>query len=722
MTIGEGSERRLSGVVIAASTAIFAVLLIVLPSYFPTFDEAKYLGIGVDIWSGHGPTTVFGALFTSHAPAWPAIIALPQVLVGADPLTVGRFLDAIFGIAFVVLTGVLGWRVRPFVGAISTAGLLALVYLHDLTRTARLDVPAAALALVYLWVAFSAFRRGSIRFGIAAGLVFAIGFLIKEIDLPFAPAPLFAAILWGAPWRSLARTGAAMLGIAAAGVSPWFVYFASKSQHVYRLETPAWTLVPIALGLLVAITLGLSAGRIAESGSGRRIAGAASRLGPDGRLRVVVGWGFMLVWAILLTYVFARTSRLSGTSFLGLQQLQLYAATWFNALWIVAIFGLSGVALAIVALIVDPNLGAARGIRDYLIATICGIPLLLLVISVGEPPRNYLANLAILTILASAGWLWALERLLQSQRTILLIACAGLLGGTGGAVLARLASGQLIAFGFAGVLVGAGAVGFALGLERRGTAVRPLIVPAVVLAILVGGGGLLVAHGRNSQSRAGDIARGQAVRTEVAWIRANVPPGTKIAYGSFLAYETAYPLADQYRAIQVPARLSISSPTAPDGLLWGGEGPQSGWVAVDIAPRNVDQFEGFRGSWIRSAFLKSGATYWAYTTGIDTSSPTILAALSTATGFQEVASWTFSVSGTTPLQASIYRVDPSKISFDPTRLVFSPDALTRLVGLLAAHGASGRAAATRFSARVDVQPPGPAADAALAGLRALVGR
>ena len=81
--MSERSERRLSAVVIVASTAIFAILLVVLPSYFPTFDEAKYLGIGVDIWSGHGLTTVFGVPFTSHAPAWPAIIALPQVVGGA---------------------------------------------------------------------------------------------------------------------------------------------------------------------------------------------------------------------------------------------------------------------------------------------------------------------------------------------------------------------------------------------------------------------------------------------------------------------------------------------------------------------------------------------------------------------------------------------------------------------------------------------------------------
>jgi hypothetical protein len=116
------------------------------------------------------------------------MIALPQALFGIDALFVGRVLDAISGTAIVALTGAIGWRVRPIVGAISAAGLLALIYLHDLTRTARLDVPAAALLLLYLYVAYIAFRRGSVRLGLLAGLVFAAGFLVKEIDLPFAPS------------------------------------------------------------------------------------------------------------------------------------------------------------------------------------------------------------------------------------------------------------------------------------------------------------------------------------------------------------------------------------------------------------------------------------------------------------------------------------------------------------------------------------------------------
>jgi hypothetical protein len=83
--------------------------------------------------------------------------------------------------------------------------------------------------------------------------------------------------------------------------------------------------------------------------------------------------------------------------------------------------------------------------------------------------------------------------------------------------------------------------------------------------------------------------------------------------------------------------------------------------------------------------------------------------------------WDFPVAGTAPLHSSIYRVDPSKVGFDTSRFVMAPDALERLVGLLAADGPAGRAAAGRLVPQVDVEPPGPDADAAMQALRQLAG-
>lgn len=717
----ESIERRLSVSVIVAATALFGLLLLVVPFYFPTFDEAKYLGISVNIWAGHGLTTVFGTLFISHAPAWPTLIGLPQALLGINALTVGRYLDGIAGTAMIALTGFLGWRIRPFVGALAAAGMLALVYLQDLTRTARLDVPAATLLLLYLCVAMLALRRDSVRLAIVAGLVFALGFLVKEIDLPVAPAPFLAAILWGTSWRSLGRTGAALLGVASVGVAPWFVYFAATAHAVYRLGTPAWTLAPIGVGVAVVVLIGAQANRIAGARIGLKIAAWTNRLGSASPLRMILAWGLTIAWTVALTAVFARTDRLTGTPFLGLDQLRLYADTWFAALRAVAIFGGAGVLMAVISLRVDPKAAGAAAIRDMVIATICGVPLVLLVISVGEPPRNYLANIAIVTVLAAAGWVWALQRLLGAKRPSVLIAGAALVGAGGGLVLAGLVSAHPERLTALGAIAGAGAAAVVVGLDRARRPVRLLVLPAVVVAVLVGGSATLLVHSQKTLHPAGGEARSLAVDAEASWIRANVAPGTRIAYGSFLGYEAAYPLAGQYLATQVPARLSISNASAPDGLEWGGDLSGDDWVAVDIAPRNVSQFEGFRAAWIKASFVHTGAAYWVYSTGIDTSSPSLEGALAGATGFTKVAQWTFPVAGTTPLAATIYRVDAAQISFPPGRLVIAPEALSRLVGLLSADGPAGQAAAVRLSAEVQVEPAGPPATAALAALRQLAG-
>ena len=256
-------------------------------------------------------------------------------------------------------TGVLGWRIRPIIGAMAASGLLALVYLHDLSRTARLDVPAGALLMVFLVIALIAVERGSIRWALAAGVVFAIGFLVKEIDLPFAPAPWFVGAVLGRPWRSLWRTGAAFLAVAAIGVAPWFAYYAAQTQRVYRLEAPLWAFVPIVAGLIVLIVLGAFADPIARGRVGARVDRLVARLGPEGRTRAIVGWGLTFLWAGLMTYAFAKTARLTSAEFLGIDQVRLYVDQWFGALRGVAVFGLVGVGIAVVSLFADR--GRRRG-------------------------------------------------------------------------------------------------------------------------------------------------------------------------------------------------------------------------------------------------------------------------------------------------------------------------------------------------------------------------
>ena len=64
-----------------------------------------------------------------------------------------------------------------------------------------------------------------------------------------------------------------------------------------------------------------------------------------------------------------------------------------------------GAALSLLARWAAPP--ARREAFDALyLAMVCGLPLVLLVIAVGEPPRNYLAQIGVLAALSAAGWLW----------------------------------------------------------------------------------------------------------------------------------------------------------------------------------------------------------------------------------------------------------------------------------------------------------------------------
>src|SRR4029450_5017095 len=93
-----------------------------------------------------------------------------------------------------------------------------------------------------------------------------------------------------------------------------------------------------------------------------------------------------------LTWVFAGTLGVRGTDLIDLPQLARYVATWLPGLLkVVAVVGILGVALSVAAW--RAAAGREReAIGALWLATICSAPLVLLVVEVGEPPRNYLAQ------------------------------------------------------------------------------------------------------------------------------------------------------------------------------------------------------------------------------------------------------------------------------------------------------------------------------------------
>ena len=376
-------ERRVALAVTMAAIGLFVAFLALMPAPFPSFDEWKYFGIGYNLWAGRGLTTVFGSDFLLHGPIWSAIVTLPHVLFGVDSAAWGRLLNGLAGATIVSLAAWFGWRIRPSVGAFAAVLMVAIVYLHDQSRTARLDVPAATFALLYVALAFESIRRDSTRWAIAAGLAFAIGFLIKEIDLPFAPIPFLAATLWRVPWVRLVRVTAWSLLVASVGVSWWFVLYGLQNGRFYRLESPAWTLIPVAFLIGLLVVAGLALPRLSRSSAADRFAASAWGLRLDRGARLAVAWGGACVWAAAQLIAYSRTTRLKGGPLLSARQLDLYADQWIKPFWVAALVAAVGIALVPFALAACRSRIERSAVLDLIVAGVCGAPLVILVIGVG---------------------------------------------------------------------------------------------------------------------------------------------------------------------------------------------------------------------------------------------------------------------------------------------------------------------------------------------------
>ena len=167
----------------------------------------------------------------------------------------------------IALGAALGWRIRP-AGRGGRGGLPAGLRLSRRPRPDRRDRPPGRRPDPGLPAGRPGGRPTRLgRPGLVAGVLFALAFLTKETVLPWAPAPFLAAIFWTTSWVRLAKAAGWALGVAAVGLSWWFAIYAVDAGLVYRLGTPAWTLVPA--GLLVRRPGGRS-GRGRTAGPGPR--------------------------------------------------------------------------------------------------------------------------------------------------------------------------------------------------------------------------------------------------------------------------------------------------------------------------------------------------------------------------------------------------------------------------------------------------------------------
>ena len=698
-------------VFVAASAAVFLVALVVAHPFGVTFDEAKYLGIGYSMVEGQGPQIVFGGYFLPHAPVWPTVVVAPAVAMGIDPLVVGRTLNALAGLSLILLSAALAWRIEPRAAAFAAVALLATTYLHELTRTARLDVPAATLAVAYLALGLVAVRRGSVRLSIVAGLLFALGFLVKEVNLPLAPVPVLVAILHRQPWRPVFRATGWLILSATIGVAPWFIFVADVNDRVYRLGTPGWTLLPIGLVLLASGVAAVVAARLEAPDPFKRL---EARL--DGRARTRLVIAITSVWVLAMTLLFTGTLRSRGTALIDIPQIVGYVRQWYPYL-VTSAIGTMGLVLSVLAWR-DAERARREAIEDLWLASICGLPLVILVIGVGEPPRNYLAQLAIGAGLAAAGGLWLFDIAIRRWPALTILAIGALFGPVIGLAVGDALGIGILRGAIAGLVGGLVVGGLIAGALRAGRLDRRSVTEHAVVGLLIvsllGASGLLAFTIR---LRPPTTSREMAVGAMVTWAREHIEPGATIAFGSHLSYEMALPLRLDHPVHQVRHVTVVSDVDAPDGLAAFGKPVADDWVSVDIAPRNVNEFLAFSAGALIAQLRRSGADYYAYTTGTATSAPTIIAALQGAAGFEQVAHWSIPRARGGPIETFVYRLDLANLAFDTDRIQMAPDALERMVALIEREEATQLA--KRLAPQVEAAPRSEATDALLARLRSV---
>ena len=120
---------------------------------------------------------------------------------------------------------------------------------------------------------------------------------------------------------------------------------------------------------------------------------------------------------VALSILFSRTSKLLGSSIVDPNQIGYYLDHTILSVRLAAAYGLGSVVLAIALVRGRPSVAAPA--VDVLLAIVCGIPLVLLVIGVGETPRHYLTELILLLVLGTVGWVAGLDALLGRRDRVI---------------------------------------------------------------------------------------------------------------------------------------------------------------------------------------------------------------------------------------------------------------------------------------------------------------
>ena len=706
---------------------VYGLVALLLPHPYPSFDEAKYLAIGQNSLAGLGPLTAFGARFLVHAPFWPMLVAAPDVAAHIDPWAWGHLLDAVSATAVLLLGARFAWRFGAPAAILTTAVLAGWISLSVLARTARLDVPEAALALAYLALATSAIETGLVRRGLLAGVVFALAFLTKEASLVLLVAPFITGIALRRPAGRIALAAGLVLLMTVPLVSWWYSWYADTTGRVFALGLDRSLLVPLAAALVGGGVLLVLVG-IAGGIFHRLRAWLDERLADRRRVLAVAGI-LAIAWMAVLFVAFSRANVQAGRTLLDIPQMERWARTWASDLLPIILLGLGAVAAAVAVL-----RGDDRPI-EALVAVVISLPWLVLVAVLGEPPRNDISQLVLLAGLGAGGWL-ILGEALRGARRATLLAGAAIAAATAVAIdvlMARAGFATRLTKGALGV-IGSGAVGAVVGAVLAGPArdtarqrlagrwprIAPVVADGRFLAVALVVALSLGTFGSVSAKVAitGPVLARSDLATSVAkWLDANAPAGSSVMFGAVQANETALVLDGRYHLHLLQATLGVTSPAAPLGILVGGQ-PAPDVVAMDPHPREHAFFV-FTASMIRASLERARPVAIVYVTGINTATPSMIDWLAHAPGISLAT--TIQSPGRSTLVAHIYRVDMSAVIVPADRTYAAPTAILRLLEDLGG-ATQARAIAAALIPRVVMTDATASANAAMTRLRAVAAR
>jgi hypothetical protein len=453
----------------------------------------------------------------------------------------------------------------------------------------------------------------------------------------------------------------------------WFVTFAGLTRTVYRLGASSGVLVPLYVGIAVLVVAGFAAPWLSSRPAAldwlmRARARAPAVVARHGR--ALVAWGGAVAWSLALIVFFDRNPELKGNGLFRVDQYALYARTWLPTQLPLVLGAVAGAALSLLAR--RAATPTQREAFDALyLAMVCGLPLVLLVIAVGEPPRNYLAQIGVLAAMSAAGWLWA-----ASLVAHLPLPLRSLRVAAGPEDPRRLTAGMTAS----------------------------LLAASFAVATL-----LLAGHSLDYRASARDSVLQSAVATAADWIEANVPPGATIGFGSFLGYETAVELpAGAFRMVQLHQSLAVVDPAAPLALAALRAPPIDDWIAIENSRRETE-FYVFRARTFAEQVRRSGISIYVYHTGPITSVPSLLGALDPEHGFTKIASWSYppivGSGSTTTVATHIFAVDQARVRFEGSPMYTTADALGRLVGVLERASDTSPTTASNLLESITMWPP-----------------